>query len=69
MMANMTRAMLHEVAVISRNALQNVWFNDRELLGRKALYAKCRGLVCGDRAEIAAFNQDWTYVHKVDADE
>ncbi|QHJ79577.1 MAG: hypothetical protein [Caudoviricetes sp.] len=68
-MMKMTRATLHEVAVLSRNALQNVWFNDRELLGRKALYAKCRGLVCGDRAEIAAFNQDWSYIHKVDADE
>lgn len=54
----MTRKELHEVAIIARNMIQNIWIPDPSTTKRCQLYCKCRGVVLGDRTELAVFHSN-----------
>lgn len=54
----MTRIELHELAVICRQRLEDLWMSGVFNTKSYSLHAKCRGLVVGDRMELAIFHHD-----------
>lgn len=54
----MTRKEIHDLAIISRISIQEIWRPEVFQTKRFQLYCKCRGLVLGDRVESAIFNHD-----------
>lgn len=54
----MTRKEVHDLAIISRISIQEIWRPEALQTKRFQLYCKCRGLVLGDRVENAIFNHD-----------
>lgn len=54
----MDRKYLHEMAVELRKKFESIWFDSHDKFNTKQyqIYAKCRGLVIGDRMENAAFH-------------
>jgi hypothetical protein len=54
----MTRKQIHDVAVGCRKWIEEIWFKPGFSGKRYKLYAKCRGLVLGDRIELAVFHNN-----------
>lgn len=54
----MTRKQIHDTATGCRKWIEEIWFKPGFTGKRYQLYAKCRGLVLGDRIEMAIFNHD-----------
>lgn len=54
----MTRKEIHDVAVGCRKRIEEIWFKPRFGGKRYKLHAKCRGLVLGDRLELAIFHNN-----------
>lgn len=54
----MTRKEIHDTATGCRNWFQEIWFTPPPVGKKCQLYAKCRGLVLGDRMEAAVFHYD-----------
>nr|DAF78442.1 MAG TPA: hypothetical protein [Caudoviricetes sp.] len=54
----MTRREIHDVATGCGKWIEEIWFRPGFTGKRYQLYAKCRGLVLGDRIEIAVFHYD-----------
>jgi hypothetical protein len=54
----MTRKQIHDVAVGCRKWFEEIWFKPGLSGKRYKLYAKCRGLVLGDRIELAIFHNN-----------
>ncbi|UVX30584.1 hypothetical protein S13b_00007 [Klebsiella phage VLCpiS13b] len=54
----MTRKEIHETATGCRKWIEEIWFRPGFTGKRYQLYAKCRGLVLGDRIEMAIFHHD-----------
>lgn len=52
----MTREETHDVAVGCRKWIEEIWFKPFFNGKRYKLHAKCRGLVLGDRVELAIFH-------------
>lgn len=62
----MERKHLHEMAVELRKRFENIWFDNRHEFNDKRyqIYAKCRGLVVGDRMENAVFHHSDDIMHR-----
>ena len=62
----MTRKEVHEMAVELRKRFENIWFDNRYEFNDKRyeIYAKCRGLVIGDRMENAVFHHTNATMHR-----
>lgn len=62
----MDRKHLHEMAVELRKRLEGIWFDSHDLFNNKQyqVYAKCRGLVLGDRMENAVFHHSDDIIHR-----
>lgn len=62
----MTRKEVHEMAVEFRKRFEGIWFDNRHEFNNKQyqIYAKCRGLVLGDRMENAAFHHSNATMHR-----
>lgn len=54
----MTRKQIHDVAVGCRKCIEEIWFNPGFSGKRYKLYDKCRGLVLGDRIELAILHNN-----------
>lgn len=57
---------LHEMAVELRKRFESIWLDGRHEFSDKRyqIYAKCRGLVLGDRMENAVFHHSNTTMHR-----
>lgn len=57
---------LHEMAIELRKKFDGIWFDNYDELHDKRyqLYAKCRGLVLGDRMENAVFHHSNATMHR-----
>lgn len=62
----MGRKHLHEMAVELRKKFESIWFDSHDKFNNKQyqIYAKCRGLVLGDRMENAVFHHSNAMMHK-----
>lgn len=62
----MDRKYLHEMAVELRKKFENIWFYSNDKFNDKhyQIYAKCRGLVLGDRMENAVFHHSSDTMHR-----
>lgn len=62
----MTRKEVHEMAVELRKKFESIWFDSHDEFNNKQyqVYAKCRGLVLGDRMENAVFHHSNAMMHK-----
>lgn len=62
----MTRKEVHEIAVELRKRFENIWFDSCHEFNDKQyqIYAKCRGLVLGDRMENAVFHHSNNHIHR-----
>lgn len=66
----MGRKHLHEMAVELRKKFESIWFDSNDKFNDKfndkqyQIYAKCRGLVIGDRMENAAFHHSNATMHR-----
>lgn len=62
----MTKKEVHEIAVELRKRFENIWFDNRHESNDKRyqIYAKCRGLVIGDRMENAVFHHSNATMHR-----
>lgn len=62
----MTRKEVHEIAVELRKIFESIWLDDRHEFNDKRyqIYAKCRGLVVGDRMENAVFHHSNATMHR-----
>ena len=62
----MDRKHLHEMAVELRKKLESIWFDSHDKFNDRQyqIYAKCRGLVLGDRVENAVFHHSNAVIHK-----
>lgn len=62
----MDRKHLHEMAVELRKRFENIWFDKHYEFNDKQyhIYAKCRGLVIGDRVENAVFHHSDDIMHR-----
>lgn len=59
----MTRKQIHDVAVGCRRCIEEIWFKPVFSGKHYKLYAKCRGLVLGDRIELAIFHHNDKALH------
>ena len=62
----MTRKEIHEMAVELRKRFENIWLDNHHEVSDKRyqIYAKCRGLVLGDRMENAVFHHGDDIMHR-----
>ena len=62
----MDRKHLHEMAVECRKMLEDIWFDSHDKYNDKRykIYARCRGLVVGDRMENAVFHKCNDTIHR-----
>lgn len=62
----MDRKHLHEMAVELRKMFESIWFDSHDEFNYKQyqIYAKCRGLVLGDRMENAVFHHGNDIMHR-----
>ncbi len=62
----MDRKHLHDMAVELRKGFEGIWFDSHDKFNNKQyqIYAKCRGLVLGDRMENAVFHHSNAVIHK-----
>lgn len=62
----MDRKHLHEMAVELRKRFEGIWFDSHDKFNdkRHQIYAKCRGLVLGDRMENAVFHHSDDIMHR-----
>ena len=62
----MDRKHLHEMAVELRKMFEGIWFDGIDGFNDKQyqIYAKCRGLVVGDRMENAVFHHSDDIMHR-----
>lgn len=62
----MDRKHLHEMAIELRKKFEAIWFDSYDKFHDKRyqLYAKCRGLVIGDRMENAVFHHSNAMMHR-----
>lgn len=67
----MDRKHLHEMAVELRKKFESIWFDRHDEFNGKQyqIYAKCRGLVLGDRMENAVFHHSNAMMHKLAFDD
>lgn len=66
----MTRKEVHKMAVELRKKFESIWFDSHDKFNGKQyqVYAKCRGLVIGDRMENAVFHHGNAMMHRRDFD-
>ncbi len=57
---------LHEMAVELRKRFESIWLDNLHEISDKRyhIYAKCRGLVLGDRMENAVFHHGDDIMHR-----
>lgn len=62
----MDRKHLHEMAVELIKKFESIWFGSNDEFNDKQyqIYAKCRGLVIGDRMENAVFHHINATMHR-----
>lgn len=62
----MTRKEVHEMAVELRKRFESIWLDNHHEISDKRyqVYAKCRGLVLGDRMENAVFHHSNAMMHR-----
>lgn len=62
----MTRKEVHDMAVELRKKFEGIWFDSHDEFNNKQyqVYAKCRGLVLGDRMENAVFHHSNDTMHR-----
>jgi hypothetical protein len=62
----MDRRHLNELATELRKRFESIWFDNRHEFNDKRyqIYAKCRGLVVGDRMENSVFHHGDDIMHR-----
>ncbi len=61
----MDRKHLHEMAVELRKNFESIWFDSHDKFNKQyQVYAKCRGLVIGDRMENAVLHHSNATMHR-----
>ena len=57
---------LHDMAIELRKKFEGIWFDSYDKFHDKRyqLYAKCRGLVLGDRVENVVFHHSDSHMHR-----